>query len=175
MNKLCKEIWKPIIGYEDSYEVSNTGIVRSINRITFNRKLKGVVLLPRNTGIGYKQVTLFKDGKRKYILVHHLVFDHFSDHKRNGRKLQVDHIDNDKSNNHIDNLQLVTNRENSSKDRVGYTSKYIGVYYNKQRQKWAATIYHNKKNNFLGYFDNEEDAAKSYQTKLKSIQNEKDL
>lgn len=156
-------MWKEIEEYED-YLVSDCGKVKSIK---FN---KDKILSPTITGAGYYQVTLFNKGKRKSILVHHLVFDTFSELKRDGRNIMVDHIDNNKLNNHINNLQLLNNRENSSKDKKGYTSKYVGVHYNKENKKWKAEIYANGKNNYLGYYNSEKEAAKAYNNYLKTIQ-----
>jgi len=89
--------------------------------------------------------------------------------------LVIDHIDNNKSNNRLDNLQLISNRENSSKTLKkiqGKTySKYVGVTWNKQINRWIAQIQVNKKHIHLGTFINEYDAHIVYQNKLKEIDN----
>jgi len=167
-----KEIWKDIEGYNGLYQVSSFGRVKSMNRIV--EKKDGNVLtikeriLRNNTSSGYCIVGLSKNGKVKFHHIHLLVAISFLNHTKCGFKKVVDHIDNNPLNNKLSNLQIVTNRENSSKDRKGGTSKYIGVSYHKLKNKWAANIYINNPI-LLGFFDKEEDAAKAYQDKLKEL------
>ncbi len=110
------EIWKDIVNHEDCYQVSNTGKVRN--------KITNIILRPSVVGDGYYQIHLSKNGKKSHLLIHCLVFDYFSLEKRNGRILQVDHIDNNKLNNRIDNLQLLNNRANNSKKDKVFSSIY---------------------------------------------------
>lgn len=103
-----KEIWRDISGYEGLYQVSNSGNVRSMN---YNKKpgnIKELKQKLRNNG--YLEVHLSKDGKRKYFLVHRLVAEAFLENPDN--KPQVNHIDGDKSNNNVSNLEYATNSEN---------------------------------------------------------------
>jgi hypothetical protein len=81
----------------------------------------------------------------------------------------VDHIDNNKLNNKLNNLQLTTNRINSTKDRVGPTSKFIGVGFHKSTNKWRSRIQIDGKNIWLGVFVTEIEASNAYQNALKSI------
>lgn len=106
-------IWKQISGYEGCYEVSNNGSVRGIDRIvhrnTSPRFVRGVEIKPRITNSGYCQVILRKNGKQKPFYVHRLVAEAFlgkHDH------LEVNHIDEDKTNNNLSNLEWVTRSEN---------------------------------------------------------------
>ena len=92
----------------------------------------------------------------------------FLGHKLNGMKYIVDHIDNDKLNNNVDNLQVVSNRINSSKDRKG-SSKYTGVCWDKATNKWITKIYINGKNKTLGRFDCEIKASLTYQKELAKL------
>src|SRR6478735_2179147 len=128
------EIWKSIEGYEGTYEVSNIGRVRSLDRTrkALNNsvaKVKGQMLVPGKAKSGYFTVSLCKDGKGKSYTVHQLVAIAFMGHIPNGINNIVDHKDNDKSNNHIDNLQIITQRKNATKDqfRYGRNSQYVGV------------------------------------------------
>jgi len=159
-----REEWKDIVGFKDKYQISNIGRIKSL--------LRNKMLSPTIVGDGYYQVTLFNNSIRKSILVHHLVYDHFGLNKRNGRMLQVDHIDQNKLNNNINNLQLLDNRANNLKKSKPHTSKYKGVYFNKQNNKWGSCIYINGKSKFLGYYLNEDDAYEKYKQELKLIQNE---
>ena len=164
------EIFKDIKGYEGLYEVSNFGRVKSLERkSSHGKQLKERMLKPIIGGWGYLALKLYKDNTSKTICVHQLVAITFLNHKPNGHKIVVDHIDNNKSNNRLENLQLISNRQNASKDRKGYSSKYIGVSWSKVANKWHARISINGKHEHLGYFSNELEAAEAYQSKLKEI------
>ena len=81
----------------------------------------------------------------------------------------VDHIDNNSLNNCLDNLQIITPRKNTSKDRKGHSSKYIGVTWHKQASKWVVHILNNNKREYLGLFEIELDAANAYKKRLNDI------
>lgn len=106
------EIWKPIIGYEGFYEISNYGRVRSYykknGRTISNipRLLKGKV-----DKDGYIEYSLSNNGVQKFKRGHRLVMENFTSNPEN--KPQVNHIDGNKSNNHINNLEWVTQQENT--------------------------------------------------------------
>lgn len=93
----------------------------------------------------------------------------FLGHKSNGHRLVVDHINNIPSDNRLENLQIITHRKNSSKDRKGGSSKFVGVYWDKQMSKWRARIYLKGKSKHLGLFDSEKEAANAYQLVLTNI------
>lgn len=168
-----EEIWKDIPEYEGLYQISSLGRVKSLSRRKVdtwnrNRLIKEKILKQSKNRDGYLQVTLSKNNKSKTITIHVLVAIAFKGHVRNNKKrLEVDHIDNNKLNNCESNIKLVTSRENVSKDRRG-TSKYIGVSWDKQMNKWRAQITLNGKHRFLGLFHNEQDASKKYQEALKN-------
>ena len=106
-------IWKNIQNYEDLYQISSTGLVKSLERkiIIYNKEvlLKEKILKQDDTK-GYKRVTLSKNGKTKRFLVHRLVATHFLKNLEN--KPMVNHIDNNPSNNNLNNLEWVTHSEN---------------------------------------------------------------
>ena len=159
-----KEEWKEIEGYHD-YEVSNHGRVKSL-KFNKERILKNNII-----SSGYYLVCLYDNNKVKSFLVHSLVAIHFLNHKPNGHKIVVDHIDNDKSNNNVSNLQLISNRENSSKDKKGGTSKYVGVSWINGYNRWRSQIRINGKLKYLGYFDDEYEGHLAYQKALKKLNN----
>ena len=108
------EEWRDIQGYDGYYQVSNLGRVRSLDRyLPFNGTIslkKGRILKQGNDGNGYKQVNLSKDGKTKMCRVHRLVAEAFIP---NHEKLPcVNHIDEDKTNNNVDNLEFCTQKYN---------------------------------------------------------------
>jgi len=173
---MSKEIFKDIPYYEGMYQVSNLGRVKSLSRLVGHnlgglKMLNGRILKPGLSTSGYKVVVLRKDNQSKTNRVHQLVAMSFLGHIPCRYKLIVDHIDNNPLNNKLDNLQLVTNRHNSSKDKhkIKSSSKYIGVCWHKGKNRWYASITINKKNVHLGSFTNELEAAKAYQDKLKTI------
>ena len=78
--------------------------------------------------------------------------------------LQIDHINNDRADNRIENLRLVNNMDNSRKQlpRKGGTSRFKGVYWSKHRSNFRAQIKVNGRTTYLGQFVDEEDAARAY-------------
>lgn len=157
------EIFKDIKDYELLYQISNFGNVKSLKRD------KEKILKPSiNTG-GYLQVGLCKNGIKKTHDIHKLVAIHFLGHSPNGHELVINHKDFNKSNNSVHNLEIVTTRENTNKKHLKSSSKYTGVYWHKQKNKWASCIMINGKLKHLGLFIKEHDAYIMYQNKLKEI------
>ena len=110
------ETWKDIPEFRGSYQVSNMGRVRSVDRvITFSdgrvRKYKGKVLKPYINNTGYEQVMLYDDNGYNLKRVHRLVLETFEPHV-NMNDLDVNHIDGNKLNNHLTNLEWLTRRDN---------------------------------------------------------------
>ena len=113
---MLTEVWKDIDGYEGSYQVSNMGRVRSVDRVvTFSdgsvRKYKGKVRKLSLDAKGYEQVTLSNGNRYNTKRVHRLVLETFKPHV-NMKDLQVNHMDGNKLNNHLTNLEWVTGRDN---------------------------------------------------------------
>lgn len=160
-----------IEGYEGYYQVSNFGRVKSLERrVPFRngfRHIKEKILKQSKDCNGYSVVCLNKDGVGNVFMVHKLVAIHFLNHKPCGYEVVVDHIDNNPSNNRSSNLQLISQRDNCSKDKLGYTSRFIGV--SRHHNKWRASIHLNGKMNHIGYFENEYDAHLAYQNKLVNL------
>lgn len=171
------ENYKDIIGYEGLYQISNLGNVKSLERYVMNKhsfkKINEKILKPIITKNGYLSVSLTKDKKVKPTYIHQLVAIHFLNHIPNGFKYVIDHINGDKTNNTLSNLRIVSNRDNSTicyrKDKINFTSKYIGVSWKKEVTKWRAQIRINGVKKHLGYFDNELEAAECYQKALNKL------
>lgn len=102
--------WKDIEGFEGYYQISNCGNVRSLDRFDGIRNLKGKCLKQSLKQNGYLQVGLRKNGKRKWFSIHRLVAIHFIDNPE--KKPQVNHIDCNKQNNNVNNLEWVTAKTN---------------------------------------------------------------
>ena len=118
-----KEIWKDIESYEGLYQVSSLGRVKSLK---YNKQR---ILKTPSDAYGYSVCNLSLNGKQKIFKVHKLVAIAFLNHTPNGHNMVVDHINNLKIDNRLENLQLTSQRENTSKDKKKGSSKYVGVYW----------------------------------------------
>lgn len=169
------EIWKDIPGYEGKYAVSSLGRVRNFDRKSINNRhkedvyIKGGIMKSSLSFYGYMRVTLTLNKKQTTRSVHSLVAETFLGHSANGHEMVIDHINNIRSDNRLCNLQIITNRENSSKDKEGYTSEYIGVSWDSWGGKWAAGIRANGKHLHLGRFSCELKASSCYQRALVEV------
>jgi hypothetical protein len=155
--------------YREIPGFSRYGISESGEVIIFKT---GKILKPNLTKFGRLRIGLRSDeGKSKKLHVHQIVAIAYLRHQPCGHERVVDHIDNDKLNNHVSNLQIISNRENVSKDkwRHNYSSQYKGVAWNKQKQKWRTRIAINGKGKHLGFFSSELDAARCYELALQYI------
>lgn len=157
-----KEIWKDVVGYEGLYQVSNLGNVKSLDRISScGRALRGQTIKKTINTRGYEFVCLYF-GSRKNRTVHQLVAESFMNHKPCGYDMVVNHINHNRTDNRISNLEIITQRQNSSKTHLESSSKYKGVCLVKRTGKWTANVHINGKNKFIGNFNNQEDAAQAY-------------
>ncbi len=165
------EVWKTIKNYENLYEISNYGRVKSLRR--------GIILKPGKTiskkkigRRGYYFVNLVKNKKLYSITIHRLVAEAFLNHTSLGtHEIVIDHIDNNPFNNNVNNLQLLTNRQNCTKDPIKGTSNYMGVYYKKDRNKWNSQIKFNNEVVYLGTYLSEKDAHLAYEKARIQVEN----
>jgi len=157
------EVWKDVIGYDEMYQVSNYGNVKSF------KYGKERILKPGVSSTGYYIVSLSVNNTGHTKKVHQLVAMAFLNHTPCGLRLVVNHKDFNKLNNNLSNLEIVTNRENSNQKRFKSSSKYVGVGWHKPLSKWRAYINTKGKVKHLGYFENEYDAHLTYQKSLKEI------
>lgn len=112
---MTTEKWYSICGYAGYYEISDTGIVRSIPRVINilnggKRKLTGKIIKPRPNNCGYLEVRLSMFGMLTTKFVHILLAEIFIPNPEN--KKEINHIDGNKLNNSIENLEWVTHAEN---------------------------------------------------------------
>lgn len=156
------EIWKKLDGF-DWYLVSSEGRVKSIR---FN---KVRILTPHVGNHGYFTVTLWNE-KQNCKLIHHLIAKTFLSHIPNKHTLVINHKDGNKLNNNLNNLEIVTNRENiTTLKKTKHSSKYSGVTWHKRASKWQAYIQSSYKNKYLGLFKYEEQAKEAYDNALNNI------
>lgn len=126
-----EEIFKDIYGYEGLYQISNLGRVKSLN---YNKTRKEKILKYRKHRYGYLMVVLFKDGKRKEILVHRLVAQAFLPNLDN--LPQVNHKDENKTNNCVENLEFCDAKYNSNYGtRNERVAKALTGAYNTKKSK----------------------------------------
>ena len=146
------EVWKDCVGYEGKYQVSNLGNVRSIsnNKGTYQERLLSQRQTPTSN---YLYVSFTIKGMTKQHSVHRLVAKAFIANPSN--KATVNHIDGNKLNNNVCNLEWNTYSENikhaysiglnihsrsSLAVKRGITSKFIYVSYDATRDRFAATV-----------------------------------
>ena len=169
-----KEIWVDIPNYEGYYQVSSIGRVKSLSRKverngnkTYNVKER--ILKPSKAGRGYLMVNLYKDGARRFSKVHQLVAMAFLNHNPCGYNLVVNHKNFNRLDNRLENIEVVTMRENTNKKHLESTSKYVGVSWREKRKKWRASIIINGESKHLGEFKDEHEANLAYQKALKEF------
>lgn len=107
--------WKAVPGWEGIYEVSNTGCVRSVERVVYFadgriRKYPAAIRSAHADGFGYFKLTLKKHGRQERVLVHHLVASAWIGPRPPG--FDVCHNDGDKTNNAVENLRYDTRAAN---------------------------------------------------------------
>lgn len=175
LNNNITEQWKKVKDFENHYEISNLGRLRSIrtSQGTYRERMKRPSL-DRN---GYENIKLYKNNIQHSKLIHRLVAEAFIPNPED--KPTVNHIDGNKSNNQVNNLEWNTYSENhlhafaiglktkeQCKQRQLGTksknakSKYHNVSYDNSRNKWIASIKIDRKITGNKRFDTEEEAAK---------------
>lgn len=154
------ENWKAVKGYENLYEVSDLGRVKSL---TYNKIMK-----PNFKKRGYTQISLYKDKKVMWVTYHRLVLMNFMENVNNYPT--INHKNGIRHDNRLENLEWVTDSENNTHRYIGKpkSSKYTGVQWHKAANKWLAKYKVNQKAVHLGVFENEYDAHMAYVNAIKA-------
>jgi len=134
------ETWKPVLNYEDLYEVSDKGNVRTLERVWYSgehyqvaRKIIPKLKNQKADQWGYLRVTLCKNGKKKRRSVHSLVLESFV-----GTALenaQCRHLDGNKENNSLENLKWGTIKENAQDKKKHGTQRGMDGRTHTQKSK----------------------------------------
>lgn len=110
------EIWKDVVGYEGYYQISNFGNVKSLSRIKLHKGYIPLLTKEKLMKIninkyGYSYISLEKNKKQKYCLIHRLVGIAFIDNNKN--KTDINHKNGVKHDNRLENLEWLTRKENT--------------------------------------------------------------
>lgn len=157
------ENWIELKEYNGKYFVSDLGRIKVIKKNGTEKNTFGYI---SNTNQYYK-IGLYSNGKTKTYEVHKLVAICFLNHTPNNLKLVVDHKDNNKLNNKVCNLQIVTQRLNAQKNRVN-VNNILGIK-KKPSGKFEASIKINGKKVYLGLFETDLKAGAIYQKANNSL------
>lgn len=159
------EVWKDILNYEGIYQVSSLGRIKSL-KFEKEKVLKQSMYKDK-----YYTCALCLKCKSKTYKVHKLVAVAFLNHVPCGMKLVVNHINFIRTDNRVENLEIITTRENANQKhlKTNRSSEYTGVNWHKRDKKWRAKITINGKEKFLGYFINEYDAHLAYENELNKV------
>lgn len=172
--ELNSEIWVDIEGYENLYQISDLGRVKSLKTKILNRggtyrSVEIKILKLSSDKDGYRLIGLTKNNKRVTKKVHRLVAEAF--HPNPDNLPLVNHIDHDKSNNRKDNVEWCLSRYNSiySKNKKNSSSSKIGVCWKKTNNNWTSHIFINGKQHHLGSFISEMDAGLMYEKASENV------
>lgn len=161
---LLKEVFKDICGYEGLYQVSNLGNVKSLSFGAKNMRMSNISKLLKisTTNCGYCKVQLYKSGKPKMCYVHRLVAEAFIPNPEN--KSQVNHIDGNKLNNVVSNLEWVTasgNQIHAIEHNLRTPSPMIGKF-GKLNHNSKPVLQYDLNNMLLKRWDSISDAGRYY-------------
>jgi hypothetical protein len=167
---IMEEIWKDVLGYEGLYQVSNMGLVRSVDRHVNSGGIenedrvslkKGKILSCSPTKRGYTRVNLSRESKTSQVTIHRIVAIAFLEPIEG--KLNVNHINGIKEDNRACNLEFVNQRENLLHAKIYTMNKQCPfVSYLKNFNRYESSIVIDGKTKKLGRFKTEEEAFNSY-------------
>jgi len=152
---------KAIKGYENLYVITNDLKVISLPRKgTLGGEIKPIL----NTENGYYRISLTKDNKRKKVMLHRIIAEHFISNPH--KYPNVDHINGIKTDNRIENLRWCTQNQNTlfnnQRMRSNKTTDVKGVSYNKITNKYSSEVKFDGYRKWLGTFDTKENAYNAY-------------
>lgn len=160
---LENEKWKVVPGYEN-YEISSMGRLKNLK---FNKMLNGCLhKASYNKDKTRRMYSLYNEEGLKKLNAARWMAITFLDLNINDRNQQADHINNDSMDDRLENIQVISQRENLSKDRIN-KSGFLGVY--PSGNKFLAKIQIDGKCNYIGVYPTAEEASEVYQTALAKL------
>ena len=160
------ETWKDIPNYEGKYMVSSIGNVKSLN---FKNTKKEKILKATIAKCGYYYTTLCKDGVRKKKYNHQLVAMAFLNHKPNRFEKVVNHKNFNKLDNRVENLEIVSHRENCNQKHIKSSSSCTGVSFNNTEKCFFSYIRIKSNLIRLGRYKSEKQASEMYELAVKLV------
>ena len=143
-----EEIWKDIEGYEGKYQISNLGRIRILK-----------IMILQETKHGYISINLYKNGKSRRQTVHRLVAKHFIPNLQNKRC--VNHIDSNRKNNRVDNLEWCTDKENMQHSmKYGYSKNLLDRLQKIREKRKKKINQYDLDGNFIKQWNSLTEAAK---------------
>jgi hypothetical protein len=168
--------WHPFYynGLATNIEATKCGRIRRIQADWMKRKLNNLfevdfskIKLHHN---GYKIITIMIEGNGgKSFLIHQIISSVFLNHQINGHDFVIDHINSIKTDNRVENLRIVSFRENISKERSIKSGLPTGVHFKKKINCFQSKIKIKGKTIHLGYFKDLNLASQAYQNALNNI------
>lgn len=163
------ETFKPVKGYEDLYEISNYGKIKSLNKewkvLNYKSKeytsvkMKSKILKTSISHCGYEQIVLSKNGKATLKLVHRLVTEAFIPNPEN--LPCVNHKNGNKSDNYVENLEWCTYSYNEKHAfKIGLSRSYLKGKYGKEHNLAKSIEQYDLQGNFIKTWDCISDAAR---------------
>ena len=148
------EEWRQIDGFNNRVMVSNYGRIKCND---YRKSGRESLMAQQITKFGYSLVHL----RPRAFAVHTLVWRYFVGNYE--KPYELNHKDLKKQNNRLDNLELVYTRENQSHSQQKiYNKTDIGCYWDKRKEKWIALIWYDKKQHYIGAFENRDTAHWAY-------------
>lgn len=138
------EIWKPVVGYEGKYEVSNLGRVKSLSYLGHNKNQ----ILKTQIVYGYEVITLWRNDVSQHCRIHRLVYEAFNGKlpkwiaKDNGNKrMEINHINEITTDNRLENLELITHTENIRHSKIKIAKSHYKKVYQYTTSKCLVKVY----------------------------------
>lgn len=160
------DVWIPVFGFVGRYEISTNGKIKRLKRVVPHARSKfisipEIILSPKLHKSGYLYVNLTKDGVSFTKQVHRVLMESIRNESIDG--FEVNHIDCNKENNSVDNLEIVNRRENLSHRYKNATSSvFTGVHFHKRSGLFVARIFLNGKKLHIGCSKSELEAGCLY-------------
>ena len=169
IENLSGEIWKPIPSLGNEYYASNKGRIKAISTVRkdslgFEKRYPEKLLTQTANPHGYLYTNVGRKAENKKIFAHRLIAEAFIPNILN--KPYINHIDRNRSNNNVENLEWCTSRENQHHRNIGENHECDCIGVKPQRGKFVARIWIQGKSRALGTYEKENDACKAFEVAL---------